>query len=338
MRRAVLCLLSTVAMIVAGKPAPAARAQQIKEITLAQQFGAIFIPLMAMENMQLIEKQAIAHGIGDIKVNWAKMAGPSVMVDAIISGNLHFSAQGVPSLALMWDRTKGSVGVKAISAVTNTDIYLNTRNPNIKSIRDFTDKDRIAVPSVKVSTQALFLQIAAEKEWGPGQHGKLDHLTVGLAHPDAIVAVLNPVGEITAHFATSPFHETEMKAGFKTVTSGYQIMGGEVSNLVFVTTEKFRAANPKVYAIVVAAMDEAIAWTNADKRRAARLYIEMTKEKKLTEDDVAAIISAPGFDFTKVPHKTFKFAEFLHRIGTLKSKPESWKDLYFAEAHSLAGD
>ena len=113
------------------------------------------------------------------------MAGPSVMVDAIISGNLHFSAQGVPSLALMWDRTKGSVGVKAISAITNTDIYLNTRNPNIKSIRDFTDKDRIAVPSVKVSTQALFLQIAAEKEWGPGQHGKLDHLTVGLAHPDA---------------------------------------------------------------------------------------------------------------------------------------------------------
>jgi NitT/TauT family transport system substrate-binding protein len=128
-----------------------------------------------MENLQLIEKQAAARGIGDLKINWAKMAGPSVMVDAIISGNLHFSAQGVPSLALMWDRTKGGVGVKAISAVTNTDIYLNTRNPNIKSIRDFTDKDRIAVPSVKVSTQALFLQIAVEKEWGPGQHGKLGH-------------------------------------------------------------------------------------------------------------------------------------------------------------------
>ena len=341
MRRAVLCLLLAWAMVTL-KPATRAHAQapaqEIKEITLAQQFGAIFIPLMAMENLQLIEKQAAARGIGDLKINWAKMAGPSVMVDAIISGNLHFSAQGVPSLALMWDRTKGSVGVKAISAVTNTDIYLNTRNPNIKSIRDFTDKDRIAVPSVKVSTQALFLQIAAEKEWGPGQHGKLDHLTVGLAHPDAIIAVLNPVGEITAHFATSPFHEAEMKAGLKTVTSGYQIMGGEVSNLVFVTTEKFRAANPNVYAAVVAAMDEAIAWTNADKRRAARLYMEMTKEKKLTEDDVTAIISAPGFDFTKVPKKTYTFAEFLHRIGTLKSKPESWKDLYFAEAHGLAGD
>jgi NitT/TauT family transport system substrate-binding protein len=66
--------------------------------------------------------------------------------------------------------------------------------------------------------------------------------------------------------------------------------------------------------------------------------MEMTKEKKLTEDDVVAIISAPGFDFTKVPKKTFKFAEFMHHIGALKTKPESWKDLYFAEAHSLAGD
>ncbi len=337
MRRLVPCLLLALGLV-ALAPTPSARAQEVKEIALAQQFGAIFIPLMAMENMGLIEKQAAARGLGELKVTWAKMAGPSVMVDAIISGNLHFSAQGVPSLALMWDRTKSSVGVRAVSAITNTDIYLNTRNPNIQSIRDFTDKDRIAVPSVKVSTQALFLQIAAEKEWGPGQHTKLDHLTVGLAHPDALAAVLTPVGELTAHFATSPFHETEMKAGLKTVTSGYKIMGGEVSNLVFVTTEKFRAANPKTYAAVVAALDEAIAWTNADKRRAARLYMDMTKEKKLSEDDVVAIISAPGFDFTKVPKKTFKVAEFLHRIGTVKTKPESWKDLYFSEAHGLNGD
>ena len=66
--------------------------------------------------------------------------------------------------------------------------------------------------------------------------------------------------------------------------------------------------------------------------------MEITKEKKLTQDDVVVIISAPGFDFTEVPKKTFKFAEFMHHIGALKTKPESWTDLYFAEAHGLAGD
>jgi NitT/TauT family transport system substrate-binding protein len=39
-----------------------------------------------------------------------------------------------------------------------------------------------------------------------------------------------------------------------------------------------------------------------------------------------------------VPKKTFKFAEFMHRIGAVKGKPESWKDLYFAEAHAVGGD
>lgn len=315
-----------------------AAAKEVSEINLSQQFGAIFLPLMVMEKDKLIEKQAAARGLGEVKVNWAKVAGPSVMVDMIISGQMHFTAQGVPSLAILWDKTKGGIGVKGLSAITNTDIFLNTRNPKITSIRDFSDNDRIAVPSVKVTTQAIFLQIAAEKEWGPGQHGKLDHLTVSLAHPDALAAVLNPAGEISTHFATSPFHEAEMKAGLKTITSGYKIMGGEVTNLVFATTDKFRTANPKTYAAVSAALDEAITWVNADKKRAAEFYIATTNEKKLSADDVTALISVPGFDFTKTPKKTFEFASFMHRVGTLKSKPESWKDLFFPEAHAGKGD
>jgi NitT/TauT family transport system substrate-binding protein len=311
---------------------------EVAEINLGQQFGAIFIPLMAMERQQLIEKHAAAQGVANLKVNWTRLAGPSALVDAVISGNVHFSAQGVPSLAIMWDKTKTGVGVKAVGAITNTEIYLNTRNPNIRSIRDFTEKDRIALPSVRSSTQAIFLQIASEREWGPGQHGKLDHLTVGLAHPDALAAVLNPQSEIATHFATSPFHEAEMKAGFHTVTSAYKIMGGPTTNLVFVTTEKFRSENPKVFAATVAALKEAMDWTNADKRRAAKLYMEMTKERKLSEDDIVAIISADGFDFTTEPKNVGAMAGFMARIGSLKNKPESWKDLFFPEAHAGPGN
>lgn len=311
---------------------------EIAEITIGQQFGAIFLPLMVMEDQKLVEKHAAAAGVAGLKVNWVRLAGPSALVDAILAGNVHFSAQGVPSLALLWDKTKGSVGVRGVAAITNSDIYLNTRNPSVKSIRDFTEKDRIAVPSVRSTTQAIYLQIAAEKEWGPGQHGKLDHLTVGLAHPDALAAVLNPQGEITSHFATPPFHEAEMKAGLRTITTGYQIMGGPTSNLVMVSTEKFRGANPKVFAATRKALAEAIDWVNADKRRAAQLYMRMANEKKLTADDMLAIISEKGFDFTLAPRKVGDFAKFMHKIGTLKSKPESWKDLFFPEAHDVAGD
>jgi NitT/TauT family transport system substrate-binding protein len=36
----------------------------------------------------------------------------------------------------------------------------------VKTIADFSDKDRIALPAVTVSVQARILQMAAAKQWG----------------------------------------------------------------------------------------------------------------------------------------------------------------------------
>ena len=188
----------------------------------------------------------------------------------MLSGNVHFACQGVPSLAVIWDRTRGGIGVKALGALANNNLWLNTRNPDIHSLKDFTEKDRIAVPSLKVSTQAIMMHIAAEQLWGQGNHTKLDHIIVALPHPEAVAAVLNPGHEINTHFATSPFHEAEMKGGLRTVTTGFDIMGGPTTGVTFTSNEKFRSENPKVFAAVNKAFDESFAWINSDKRRAAR--------------------------------------------------------------------
>ncbi|MEQ1612854.1 MAG: ABC transporter substrate-binding protein [Hyphomicrobiaceae bacterium] len=330
--------LAMTLMLSAGLAAPTPARAEVGEVILAQQFGIIFTPLMVMESQKMIEKQAAARGMPGLKVTWSRLAGPAVMVDAMLSGSLHFSAQGVPSMALMWDRTRTNVGVHAISAVNDSPIYLNTRNPNIKSLKDYTDKDRIAIPSIKVSSQALYLQMAAEKLFGPGKHTAMDHLVVALSHPDAVAAVLNPAGEITSHFATSPFHEVEKKAGFNTIMSSYDAIGGQSTILTFVTTDKFRKENPKVYEIVKAAFDEAMDYTNADLKRAAQVYIDVSKDKKSTVEELHALMTQPGFAFSKKPSTVGKFAEFMNRIGMIKNKPESWKDMFFPEAHALGGN
>jgi NitT/TauT family transport system substrate-binding protein len=311
---------------------------EVSEVILAQQFGIIFTPLMVMEQQKLVEKQAAARGMPNLKVVWSRLAGPAVMVDAMLSGSLHFSSQGVPSMALMWDRTRGNIGVRAVSAVNDSPIYLNTRNPNIKSIKDFTEKDRIAIPSIKVSSQAIYLQMAAEKAFGPGKHTQLDHLVVALAHPDAVAAVMNPSGEINSHFATSPFHEVEVKAGMKTILSSYDAIGGQSTILTFVTTEKFRNENPKVYELVKAAFDEAMDYTNADLKRAAQVYIDISKDKKSTVDELYALMTQPGFAFSKKPSTVGAFADFMNRTGLIKNKPASWKDMFFSEAHEGGGN
>ena len=321
-----------------GLSAPTPARAEVAEVALAQQFGIIFAPLMVMEKLKLVEKHATAKGMPELKVNWTKLAGPAVMVDAMLSGNLHFSSQGLPSMALLWDRTRNGIGVKAISAINASPIFLNTRNPNIKSLKDFTDKDRIALPSIKVSSQAIYLQIAAEKAFGPGKHAQLDHLAVALSHPDAVAAVMNPSSEIATHFATSPFHEVEKRAGFHTIMSSYDIMGGESTILTFISTEKFRADNPKVYAIVVAAFEEAMEYANADLRRLVKLYAEVANDKKSTEDELHAIVTQPGFKYSKSPTTVGAMTEFMHKIGLIKNKPASWKDLFFPEAHGFGGN
>jgi hypothetical protein len=75
---------------------------------------------------------------------------------------------------------------------------------------------------------------------------------------------------------------------------------------------------------------------NADKRRAARLYIETTKEKRMSEDDLFALFNT-SMEYTKTPHNVAKMVDFLHSIGSVKTKPASWRDLFFPEAHGLPG-
>lgn len=311
---------------------------EVEEVVLGQQFGAVFLPAMVMEHEKLVEKHLAALGAGSVKVKWARLGGPAALNDAMISGSLHFACQGVPSMAVIWDRTRSNIGVKALGAVANNNIWLNTRNPGIRSIKDFGDKDRIAVPSLKVSTQALLLHMEAEKIWGPGNHTKIDHLVVALPHPEALAALSNPTHEINSHFATSPFHEAEMKiAGVRTVTTAYDINGGPMTGLTFTASEKFRRENPKVFEAVNKGFDEAFSWINSDKPRAAKLFIEMSKEKRLTESDLVKLFSTPDMEYTKVPNSVGKIIGFMHRIGSVRTKPDTWKDLFFAEAHGLAG-
>jgi len=312
---------------------------EVSELNVAQQYGVSFLPLMWMEHNKLIEKHARAQGLGDIKVNWAKLAGPAAMNDALLSGSLHFSSVGAPSLITLWGKTKGNIGVMGVSALTTYPLYLNVRNPNVKSIKDFTDKDKIAVPAVKVSTQAIMLQMAAEKAFGEGNHYKLDSFTVTLSHPDGMAALMSNTGGVNAHFTTSPFHEQEMKVpGVRTLTTSYEILGGRATALVIVSSAKFREANPKTYNAFFAALKEAVDAVNRDKRAAAQRYLEWANDRKSTVDEVYAAISNPDYAFTLMPEKVFKTAEFMAKIGSVKDKPGSWKDMFFPEVHHLPGN
>ena len=309
---------------------------EMAEIKVAQQYGISYLPLMLMEEQKLIEKHAKAAGV-DVKVGWAKFAGGNVMNDALLSNSLQFASGGVGPLVTLWARTKGNLDVKAVSAINSMPLYLNTRNPNVKTIKDFTEKDKIALPAVKVSIQAVTLQMAAEKAFGEGQQGKLDALTVSLSHPDAQVALLSGASEITAHFGSPPFQYQQLeKPGIHTVLNSYDVLGGPATFNVVWTTSKFRSENPKLYDAFVKALDEATAIINRDKKAAAEAYLRISKDKD-TVADILAMLNDPAIVYTTTPQNVMKYVDFMNKIGSIKVKPDSWKDLFFPNIHGAAG-
>lgn len=310
---------------------------EMSEIGIAQQYGISYLPLMVMEENKLLEKEAEAAGLGEIKVKWAKFAGGNVMNDALLSGDLQFASGGLGPFITLWAKTRDNIGVKAVASMNSIPLLLNTRNSAIKTIKDFTSKDRIALPAVKVSIQAITLQMAAEKAFGAGQENKLDALTVTQSHPDGMAALLSGSSEINSHFTAPPFQYTELgKPGITTVLNSYDVTSGPHTFNVVWASKKFADANPKTFMAFVKAFDDSIAIINKDKLAAAKLYVKVSKTKE-TVDSIEKMLNDPNVEFTTTPKNVMKYADFMTRIGMVKVKPASWKDLFFPNVHGLPG-
>ena len=139
---------------------------EVREISVAQQFGVAYLPLMVMRRGQLIEKHAERVGVAPLTVTWRTFGSGADMNVALISRTLDFASGGVAPVLQIWDRTKSNVAVKGVAALGSLPLYLNAINPKIKTIKDFTSSDRIALPAVKASIQALLLQMAASQAFG----------------------------------------------------------------------------------------------------------------------------------------------------------------------------
>ncbi len=330
-------ILSTALAVLLGAGAAPGRAE-VSELHVAAQYGISYLPLMIMQDRKLVEKHAQAEGISDLKVSWSKFAGGNVMNDALLSGSLQFASGGVGPLVTLWAKTKGLYDVKAVAAMNVMPLYLNTNNPKVKTLADFTSADKIALPAVKVSIQAVTLQMAAEQAFGPGQQNRLDPLTVSMSHPDAQTALLSGNSEVTAHLGAPPFQYNELKdPRVHTVLNSYDVLGGPATFNVIWTTSKFREQNPKVYKAFLEAFDESIAIINADKKAAAADYLRLSKDKKSSLDDILAMLNDPKIEFTTTPHNVMKYVDFMYKIGSIKVKADSWKDLFFPNVHNLPG-
>jgi NitT/TauT family transport system substrate-binding protein len=320
-------VLALTALIGFVRPAAA----EVDTLRVSKQFGIGYLQQILMEDLKTIEKHAERLGL-KTKVEWSTFRSSDVMIEALLSDTLDIASLGLPGLALIADRTRGRLDVKGLAGLNVIDLVLTVRKPGINTLKDFTTNDRIALPAVKVSNQAILLQMAAAKLYGEAEWAKLDGLTVSMAHPDATAAMIGGQSEIVANFSSPPFSYRQLKApGIRKIATSNEIVGGPWSFNAFGANSKFREQNPKTVAAFLAALDETTAAIVKDKRWAAENYLRITKDRASIED-ILEILEDPANRYTTKPEGVKTWVDFMVKVGTLKQAPAKWEDIFHPEA------
>ncbi|MEO9339645.1 ABC transporter substrate-binding protein [Mesorhizobium sp. SB112] len=317
--------------------ASSVQAQEKTNVSITRQPGILYLASHVMETQKLIEKHAAADGVEGVTVEWRTFSGGGAQTDALLAGNVDVVNTGTGNLLLLWDRTRGKV--KGIITSSAQPVIMVSNDPRIKSLEDIQETDKIAVPTVGVSTQAILLQMAAAKMFGDDQVKKFDPNTVQLGHPDAVAAIANANHEVKNHFAAPPFQYLELKQeGVHEVINSRDILGGALTQATFFTTTDYADANPKLVKALRVATEEAVDFIKKDPKSALEAYKTVSGDKT-SIDDLLAMLNEPHMDEWRTdPQGTMKFAEHLYKIGTLKTMPEAWTDYYLPDSAYLNGN
>ena len=310
---------------------------EVGEVRIVRPMDLSALPLLVIEHDKLIEKQTEIMGLGSVAVRWIA-PGKSSAPETIAAGQADLAALELAPFVAVWDERAGtSQELHAMAALQQMPFVLLSRAAAVHTIRDFTDKNRIAVPALKSSGPALMLEMAAAQEWGAEHYAKLAPLAVARPDAEASAALLSGKGEIDTHFSRIPFVDDELASpAVHRVMDSFDIAGPHTS-FVLAASAKFKTANPTLSTAIMAALDEAEDMIKTNPGAAAEIYVSMVKDPNIAVEDLADMIGDPDLAYTTVPAGVQRLAEFMQRTGRLKHKPASWRDLFFPEAHNLPG-
>jgi NitT/TauT family transport system substrate-binding protein len=311
--------------------------QESGRVRIAQQYGLGYLPLMIMRQLALIEKHASAAQLGNVQVQWTLYPSGEAMNEALKLGFLDFASGGVVPLLRLWDETQNSAGVKGVAALASMPLYLNTRRLKVRSLSDLNDTDRIALPAVNTSIQAVVLRMASAQAFGDEHYARLDKLTVSMPHPQARDALLSGGSDISAHLASPPYQNEELAdRRVHRIFNSYDILGGTTSFTALWARSQFRELNPRTYSVVFEALQEAIDILNANKREAAKIFLLQANSPHPVEF-IERILKQPEIEYTLTPRGIVTYARFMYQTRGIGHVPAKWQEVFFAEVHGEDG-
>ncbi|MFD1555115.1 ABC transporter substrate-binding protein [Paraburkholderia silviterrae] len=309
--------------------APALVLSSPRTVRISKGYGLLYLPLLVMEQRRLFERHAARQGLSDVSVDWTLLDGGNSVDDAMMAGTLDFAAVGAPGFIELWARARGipNVEVIGVSGLSTTALSLNTNQPRIATLADFTSADRIAVPGIRTSLAAVVLQMMASKLLGPKHFAQLDSITVSLPHPQAVQALVRRENGITAHFASPPFSALELKhPGIHRVVNSIDVLGPLTLDVVY-APRRLVDTEPALVRAFLGALDEANRLIVQDRQAAAAIYVAASG-LDVSHEGVMQMLAAPETRFSVWPEQLMEYVDFLYMVGTIKSRPRAWNEMF----------
>jgi NitT/TauT family transport system substrate-binding protein len=314
-----------VALLLACLSATVAPALAQEQVRIGMGYGLAFLPLYVCEDLKLIEKHAKAAHL-EVRTSFQRFMGAAQVQDAIASGAIDMGPFGMAPLLKAWQDAKDTPKqIFAISGLTSLPLVLLSNQPDERSLADLTPADHIAVPT-STSPQIYLLELQSEKTFG--QFDRLRSQVVVLSHADALAALVEPGGQVTAYFASPPFTQIALRAAnVHPLLASADVMGGKSSFLIMGATKATIEAQPRLPEVIEKAIDEAARLIHDDPRRAAQIYLTHEPSGALNGAAMEAVIRDVKDEFGSAVYSVQTTADFMARHGELKVAPQSWKEI-----------
>jgi NitT/TauT family transport system substrate-binding protein len=317
----------------------AAHASEVAQLRIGVQYGIGYLPIYVASEAKLFDEQLEENGLAPVPVTLVHVAGAPQISDGLLSRSMEIGSGGITAMMVSWDKTRSAKeqAMRGIVALSSLPYELLTIDPAVTSLRDLGERNKIGLTAIKVSVPAILLQMAAEREFGPGGYNKLDPLTVSLAQPDGATSLIAGGGAVDSYIFAPPFnYQLRDQPKIHRVWSSADLIGGDITSLSMWTTTRFREENPLTYRAVFNAIAEAIELIRSHPKRAAEIFIK-AENAKLSVDQVTDMLGKPDLAFDVAPHHSLDLAAFLARTGLIKSAPSNWRDYFFPEIHGADG-
>ena len=218
-------------------------------IGIAEQYGIAYAPLNIMKEKGILEKK-----LPGVTISWQQFGGPTAIRESMMNGEVDFGFMGIAPVLIGIDN---GMEWKYATGISSNQVAVVTRSPDIKSLADFTEQDRIAILSPGCTQHVLLCMLAEQL----GDPMALDSQLVSMSHPDALQALLSDT-EITAHVATPPYIQQEVEAGMSVMATGEEIMGMPFTFISGVAMTDFYEEHRDWYDAFIEALDESIDYIN----------------------------------------------------------------------------